>query len=32
VQWGNFAGVVLDFGSPDGGGYTFNTETGYAEK
>jgi hypothetical protein len=32
VQWGNFAGVVLDFNSPDGGGYTFDTETGYAEK
>jgi hypothetical protein len=32
VQWGNFGGIVLDFTSPDGDSFTFNTETGYAEK
>jgi len=32
VQWGDFGPVVLDFNSPDGGGYSFDTETGYAEK
>jgi hypothetical protein len=32
VQWGNFDAIVLGFNSPEGGGVTFDTETGYAEK
>jgi hypothetical protein len=32
VQWGTFPGITVDVTGPDGGSYTFDTETGYAEK